>query len=661
MSLEDLKQKIKEEIPISSVIGQYLSIKRSGTSQVSLCPFHGDTRPSMNINDSKKIFKCFSCGASGDAIGFVMKYKNLDFIEAMKEICKGHGINFEAFEEEKKKNPKIEMAKKILTRAGLIYRKLALSGQFNAYFEFLKKRQLSEETAANYQLGFAANQNSIGDYLSSIPDQKDRDLAMQVAFEIGIIKKDRHNPDAYYDTFRDRIMFPIWDQFGQIIGFTSRAIRADQKAKYLNSIESYIFHKGQILYGFHLAKASIREKDSIILVEGNMDQIALYSFGFKNAVAIMGIGTGTQAMDRILSYTKNIFLALDSDAAGIAAAERLNREFAERGIIAKFLEFSPEKDPDEFLLAHGGLALQKKLDEAQSFFDYALSKSFPDSVPEVLDRKLELLQDAFKLLAPLKMNLSATERLVAFAKKLGLKSENAQIIQYYQDYLNQNPVKKTPLQTQPSAHSKEYGSKTILSEEENEKEDGIKSELELNEKSIATLQKSVPIQNELENIPLTKAERLLVQELVQFPSLFHVENFNEILDLVDNSLVKKYFDKVRRITLEIDDSEYEAIILNLTHSQEYPVELKEAVTSAFFHYKPREVGQKTKYKIIFDLKNKLLAEKLKKKKEEIKKRQQLCTTEFELSQVLQELTLVEKEIAKLKTLKHTHHMKESLL
>ena len=111
MSLDDLKQKIKEEIPISSVIGNYLSIKRSGSAMVSLCPFHGDTKPSMNINDSKKIFKCFACGAAGDAITFVMKHRNLDYVEALKEICQKQGINFESYQEERKVNPKMEMAK----------------------------------------------------------------------------------------------------------------------------------------------------------------------------------------------------------------------------------------------------------------------------------------------------------------------------------------------------------------------------------------------------------------------------------------------------------------------------------------------------------------------------------------------------------------------
>jgi DNA primase len=178
MSLEDLKFKIKEEIPISSIIGNYVSIKRQGSSQVSVCPFHQDTKPSMNINDSRKIFKCFACGAAGDAIGFVMKFKNIDFIEALKEICSKQGINFDSYQEEKKTNPKVEMAKKILTRSALLYRKTASSGHFSPYTQFIKNRGLDEEIATTYSLGFAPNKNSISEYLGSIPDQKEKLLPL---------------------------------------------------------------------------------------------------------------------------------------------------------------------------------------------------------------------------------------------------------------------------------------------------------------------------------------------------------------------------------------------------------------------------------------------------------------------------------------------------
>lgn len=630
MALDELKLRIKEEIPISSIIGNYLSIKRQGSSQVSLCPFHGDTKPSMNINDNKKIFKCFACGAAGDAITFVMKHRNLDYVEALKEICQKQGINFESYQEEKKSNPKMEMAKKILSKSAQLYRKTATTGRFFQYNDFIKNRGLNEEIATTYSLGYAPNKNSITDYLNTIPNEKERSFALSIALEIGLIRKDKNNSEAHYDTFRDRVIFPIWDQFGQVIGFTSRATRDDQKPKYMNSIDSFVFHKGNLLYGFHLAKNAIREKDAVILVEGNMDQVALYNHGFTNAVAVMGVALGTSAMERLLSLTKNIYLALDSDKAGFIAMERINKQLAEKGIIAKFIDFSPEKDPDDFLKAKGALALQSKLDSAESAIDHLLQGLIPASIPEVLDRKLEILDKALAIVAPLKTELSATERVVSFAKKLGLKADSTQIIRKYEEYLSKH-------QERPKV--------SIAKKEEDEMRDDevfIPENTKIDEILPAIV---------LQNPPLSKTERLLLQEVVQLPVLLSHDKMNEILDLIAHDEVKKYLGKIRKIVLEVDDREYESVVLNMTNTPEYSVDLREVVTSALYNYKHREVDSKTKQKIIFDLKNKLQMEQLKNKKEELKKLQLTCESDSEMIKLLSQLSEVEKNIQIVKNLK----------
>lgn len=634
MSLDDLKQKIKEEIPISSIIGNYLSIKRSGSSQVSLCPFHGDTKPSMNINDSKKIFKCFSCGVAGDAITFVMKYRNLDYVESLKEICQKQGINFDSYQEEKKTNPKVEMAKKILTKTALLYRKTALSGHYIAYTDFIKKRGLNEEIASVYSLGFAPNKNSLAEYLNSIHDRDERDFAIKTALDLALIRRDKSDPNAYYDTFRERIIFPIWDQFGQVVGFTSRAVRDDQKAKYMNSVDSFMFTKSNILYGLHLAKNAIRERDAVILVEGNMDQIALYNNGFMNSVAVMGVALGLQSLERLLALTKNVYLALDSDAAGLNAMERIAKQLAEKNIVAKYLEFSPEKDPDDFLKSHGALALQEKIEKAVPAIDVLLNKLIPEKLPEVLDRKLEILYKAFQVVAPLKLDLSATERVVSLAKRLGLKAEPSQIIKNYEDHLDKI------LQNV----------KSLKSFHDTQLKDGVRVSNEaLTDQVFSSLSPEKDISPP--EIYLSKMEKLLVQEIVQLPSLLLLDKLNEILDLVSNDEVKKYIGKIRKITMEIDDSEYESVLLNLTNSPEYSIDLREAVTSAFYNYKPKEADQKTKQRILFDLKNKMHMEHLKNKKMEIKKIQLSCESDVEMIDLLNQLTEIEKTIQQLKSSK----------
>lgn len=641
MSLDELKLKIKEEIPISSVVGSYLSLKKSGSTYLSLCPFHSDSKPSMHVNDTKKMFKCFACDAAGDSIGFVMKYRNLDFIEALKEICQKQGINFDSYQEEKKSNPKLEMARKILTKTAQLYRKTATTHKFAPYDEFIKKRGLNEEIATVYNLGFAQSKNSLCDYLGSIPNEKERGLALATAEELGLIKRDRHNSEAHYDTFRDRIIFPIWDHFGQVIGFTSRAIRDDQKAKYMNSVDSFIFNKRNILYGFHLAKNAIREKDAVILVEGNMDQVALYNNGFHHAVAVMGVALGAPSLERLLSLTKNIYLALDSDGAGFSAMERMNRQLAEKGVVAKYLEFSPQKDPDEFLQMQGALALQAKIDNAPAAYDVLLNKILPEKLPEVLDRKLEILNQAFELIAPLRSHLSAIERLGAFAKRLGLKSESAQIVKNYEEFLavieskerNAARFQAKPKVVEPHHHEDE--------QEENEGMNQLEiSELDLQSK-VYTAPKRI----------LSKTEKLVVQELVQLPVLFSEENSLELLDFVTSDEVKKYIGKVKKVLLEIDESEYSSVISNLTSGPEYSTELREAVSSALYKYKVRELDSKTKSKLIHDLKVKLQMELLKNKKEEILRLQQSCESETEMNKLLLSLSEVEKSLQSLKKAK----------
>lgn len=634
MSLDDLKQKIKEEIPISNIIGSYLSIKRSGTSLVSLCPFHGDSHPSMHINDGRKIYKCFACGAAGDAITFVMKYRNLDYIDALKEICSKQGLHFESYQDEKKTNPKVEMGKKILSRTALLYRKISSDPSSLPYSEFIKKRGLSDETANTYSLGFANNRNSLYEYLLSIPSETERKFAISVALELSLIKVNPKNPENHYDTFRDRIIFPIWDHLGQVIGFTSRSIREDQQPKYMNSKDSFLFNKSNLLYGFHLAKNSIREKDFVILVEGNMDQIALYHFGFKNTVAVMGVALGAQSLERLLTLTKNVYLGLDTDAAGFKAMKRINQQLAEKGVVAKYLEFSPEKDPDEYLKKEGALKFQEKLDNATACFDVLLDAIIPEKLPEIVDKKLVLLNEAFELISPLQMNLSATERLINFAKKIGLKADANHLLKNYSDYLNQkNTVGNFKASSVPKSDF--------------EKENLQKNENNLN----SPLDNSLSLPEELPKASLTKYEKLLVQELVQLPNLLSHPSVNVILDLVGSDEVKKYIGKVKKLVLEVDDNEYSSVVLNLSDSPEYSIDLKEAVADALFKYKPRELDNKTKERLIHDLTIKIKSDQLKLKKEELKKKQKEMETQEEINQLFKEISEIEKILQAIKKLK----------
>jgi DNA primase len=329
----------------------------------------------------------------------------------------------------------------------------------------------------------------------------------------------------------------------------------------------------------------------------------------------MGIALGAQSLERLTNMSKNIFLALDTDAAGFNAMTRINAQFAEKGIVAKYIEFSPAKDPDEYLKAEGALAFQKKLDNALPAFDILLEKLIPDKIPEVLDRKLEILHKAFELVSPLQLNMAGTERVVLFARRLGLKAEPAQIVKNYSEYF------KAP------------------------REEKVVPALKEAEEATITQETQVVIESEKR---LSKFEKILVQELVQLPSVLSSVNLSELLDLVTSNEVQKYIDKVARLTLEIDASEYVSVVSRLTDSEHYSTDLKEAARGGLYLYRSVELDKKNERRLLHDLKIKLQMEELKIRKEDLNLLQKKCTDELEMQNILNQLTEIEKKLQILK-------------
>ena len=630
LTLADLKQKIVDEVPITAVVGDYLSLTRRGTSTLAVCPFHDDHSPSMNISDERKRYKCFACGAGGNAIDFVINYKNMDFMDAMKEISEKHGINFDDYVQKKNKSPKVVMAEKILEKTTLVYRKLAETGHFAPFNDFITNRGLNKKVADTFKLGFAPNNSSVTDYLNSIKSEADRKFALETAVEIGLIRvsdpskapagaKDR----SHYDTFRDRIIFPIWDHYGHVVGFQSRAIHDYQKAKYMHSKESFVFKKPNILYGLHLAKKAIRAKEAVILVEGNMDMISLYAKGFENCVAVMGTAMGDASLNALKGMTKNFYFALDNDAAGFKAATRFNEQCMRVDVLPKFIDISPDKDPDDFVQNVGSLAFQKRIDEAKPFIDILLQRTLPDRIPEILDQKLKVLEEGFEIVALLGSSLMATERLIKFAKALGLTSDSAQIISSYKEFLEgvklPEPQKTEEIQELVSEieTAPEYNAMTVF-----------------------------------ESGELHPVEVTLLKGLVQHPECLERDEIGELLDFVTTDEVKEYILSLKEIIYEIDESEYKSVVSKITSSGQYSKELSQAVNEALIKHQPSILNEKIIDKLLNDLKLKLQVDSLKTRRALIKDQTSNCTTEEELNDLMRQLMKIDKELSGLRSQKN---------
>lgn len=621
MAYGDLKDRIKES-PISLVISQFVPLKRSGSSLVGLCPFHPDSKPSMTVTDAKGMFKCFACGAGGDHIRFVMDYKKIEFVEALKECAQILGLHFEEVQKQIKKDPRVEMAVRVLNASLRIYEKVA-AAKPKEFTDFLEKRKLSQESVDKWHLCYAPGNNVLFHYLGSIPGT-DGDFARKIAVEIGIVSQNEENK-SHYDFFRDRVMFPVHDHGGQIRGYTGRAVHDYQKQKYFNSRESFAFDKKSILFGFYQSKTSIRNNDRAILVEGNMDVIMMHQYGFTETIATMGTTLSDQSVRQLTNMTKNIYFGMDNDLAGKKAMQKYNADFLAVGVLPKYLSFAPAKDPDEFLLSEGRLALMERIEKAPILLDTLIAEAIPEKIPESTELKLNALQRVFDLVSPLKDHLSATERIVEAAKTLGLRSDSATILDDYKTYISRQKEKVY----QPKPETKVLVEKEILLETEAE---------------ARNLQAQKMSQ---EPVPLTKSERLFLREILCHPEFLTHLNENEILAYVGHDEVKKLVHWLVKIHREIDDSEYVAFVRDHVLYEGYSQEIIDVGIDAL-HAHGNRLNDKVIERLLKDYGKALQMDQLKNKRKILVERQRSEPSQSEIDLILGDISKIDKEIRVLK-------------
>jgi len=628
--LDELKTVIRDT-PISSIIGKYIPLSKKGRYQMGLCPFHPDKDPSLTVNDTKGMFMCFSCQTGGDAILFVEKYKNIGFLDAIKDIANNLNISTDGLFKAQKKDPRKELGKKILSRAIKLYRLHVENGKCVEYEQFVTGRGISSENAKTFSLGFAPQANILTKYLESIPNENDKINAIAMALEIGVITSGN---SGNYDTFYNRIIFPIWDGGGNPCGLGGRTV-TNHPAKYVNSKESHLFKKRNILYAKHMAVPFIREKDHVILAEGYMDVRALFQYGFKNSVAVMGTATSEYAITSLKQLTKNFIMALDSDSAGMLAMNRLNRTALAEGVVPKIITLGNFKDPDEFLKNRGPVAFQEIIDTAPAFIDFKLDSVIPEVIPLLSDKKLKILEVVFDLLSPLGEDLRATERVLTASKRLKLQSDSQTILQMYKTFLEKNNSNSN---TRPN---RDYVARDepMLVEPETPTESAQQVDVGL-----------PPLLEQEVLVEISRVEKLLIRELVAHPDIITHSSIDELLAFVVHNDVKRYVLRLKELIYEIDESDYSSVMGAIVNNGNYPIGLKEAVGGALFRYQPVSLDDKVLNKLTSDLKNRLLLEQLKQKRDDLKKRQKMCDTEEDLAQLMRELLFVQQDIEKLKSM-----------
>ena len=352
---------IRSRANIVDIISEYTDLKKSGSSFKGLCPFHNEKTPSFTVDDRKQLFHCFGCGAGGDVVSFIMQKEGLSYKESLEYLANKTGVTI-TYNDSSSQNPKNKELYEINKDVMMFYYKNLLTNR--DAINYLKKRGLSSSIVNKFMLGFAKNSwddlLNYGEYKGY--DRNDLE-------DIGLIKKS--SKGKYYDKYRNRIIFPIINHYGNVIGFGGRSID-DQMPKYLNSPESSIFKKRYNLYGLNVYKR--QKKKDIILVEGYMDVIALNNHGIDYAVASLGTALTDDQAKLIKRYADNVYICYDRDVAGMKATDKACDIFLNNGVVAKVIILEEGLDPDDFIKKYGQEKFLEKKSQALDVYNYKYNK-----------------------------------------------------------------------------------------------------------------------------------------------------------------------------------------------------------------------------------------------------------------------------------------------
>jgi len=412
VNASDVKEEIKKTADIVEVIGQYVELKKRGQNHIGLCPFHSERSPSFTVNQSKQIYHCFGCGRGGDVFSFWMDYHNLTFPQSLKDLAERYNValprqtNLPA---ERKKTELKEILSKINRLAGNYFHEILLnSPEGRPGRDYLSSRHITGETISIFKLGYAPSRwDGLANQLKS------KGIPLKIAERAGLMVS-RKDGD-YYDRFRGRIIFPIFDLNQQIIGFGGRVLD-DALPKYINTPETPLYHKGSSLYGLDSAFRKIREAGLAILVEGYMDVLALRQQGISNVVATLGTALTSDQTRKLKGYTKNVMVLFDPDEAGREAALKSFPLFLKEGISAKVLVLPGGEDPDSFVNEHGPEAFQQLLEEAKPIFDFYLDQALANAATGV-DGQIQILHEVLPIFIELEEGATRLLYVQKFAEK----------------------------------------------------------------------------------------------------------------------------------------------------------------------------------------------------------------------------------------------------
>jgi len=411
----DTVQQIKDKLSIQDIVAPYVKLTKAGKSLVGLCPFHKEKTPSFHVSVERGTWHCFGCGLGGDGFSFIEKIENVDFKGALKILAEKAGVTIEYSNSSssRERSSRTERLREVMSRAGEWYAGKLSGSPAETY---AKKRNLSNDTVRDWRLGYAPDAwRALLEALTS------EGFSIEELLGAGLIKAADGKQGTYYDRFRNRLLFPIRDAAGRVVAFTGRALSADDPAKYLNSPETELYHKSEILFGMDHAKDAIRTRGFTMLVEGQIDVLLAHQSGFENAVALSGTALSEKHLSLMKRYSENLMLVLDADSAGLSATAKSAALALSSGLRIKAARLPAGKDPAE-LISEDPKDFTARIAAAKPIVDFFLAElAEKESDPHRLLRSAENI--VLPLIAAMPSPMEREHFVQIAARTLGLSGE----------------------------------------------------------------------------------------------------------------------------------------------------------------------------------------------------------------------------------------------
>lgn len=414
----DLLEEIRNRCDVVDIISEYVHLKPAGKGFKGLCPFHEEKTPSFMVSPEKQLFHCFGCGEGGNVFNFLMKYEKLSFFEAVKMLAQKSGVPLPVDEEKDNiLHKKKERLYKLNNLVANYYREcLFRTNQRKKVINYFKKKGINDTSVEKYKLGYApSGWDALSNFL------KKKDYSYEELIKAGLIKKSKIE-GKYIDYFRDRIIFPIFNLSGRVIGFGGRVLD-DSLPKYINSPETLVYNKGSNLYSLNFAKEDIRKKNYIIIVEGYTDVLITQQYGFNNIAASLGTALTAKQIDLIKRFTNAVLIAYDADSAGNMATLRSLDLLVKAGLEIKVIDLPQGYDPADFLIKKGSETFQNLINRSLSLIDYKLKLLYSKYSIKIIEGKVKVVKEILPTLNVIGSEVELRAQIKKISEELKLSEE----------------------------------------------------------------------------------------------------------------------------------------------------------------------------------------------------------------------------------------------